>query len=75
MISPGTELDQGKRFPLEISSVIISYMYYTLTLPRERSVNFQVTWLKKKKNVHKKKFVSTVTFENFVPCPDVIRFT
>lgn len=52
MISPGTELDQGKRFPLEITSVIISYMYYTLTLPRERSVNFKVTWLKKKKIVH-----------------------
>ena len=58
MISPGTELDQGKRFPLEITSVIISYMYYTLTLPRERSVNFKVTWLKKKKLYIKKKINS-----------------
>ena len=58
MISPGTELDQGKRFPLEITSVIISYMYYTLTLPRERSVNFKVTWLKKKKNCTLKKINS-----------------
>ena len=53
MISPGTELDQGKRFPLEITSVIISYMYYTLTLPRERSVNFE-SHVVKKKIVHKK---------------------